>query len=155
MTPAMCAIEMGPLICEESARYNRGNQMTIDRARRSSDPRQAAQRQQQSLQNLVSRNHLSLTPKNSSLCASTGTFLNTSAERHAKQQQLGHDVGESMTPPARPCCRAGDDYGSFHCGRRAKKTSASHRRRRTPARDTYAAWRIPGTPMRVLPRAVV
>jgi uncharacterized protein (DUF4415 family) len=40
---AGCAIEMGSLICEESARYNRGYQMTIDRARRSSDPRQAAE----------------------------------------------------------------------------------------------------------------
>ena len=63
--------------------------------------------------------------------------------------------------------------GSFRCGRRAKKdlrivsywNSFVHVGRwfwrlpgsetRTPARDTYAAWRLPGTPMRVLPRAVV
>ena len=43
MTPAGCAIEMGRLICEESARYNRGSEMTIDRTRRLSDPWQAAE----------------------------------------------------------------------------------------------------------------
>src|SRR6516162_7516257 len=70
-------------------------------------------------------------------------------------------VGESMTPPARSCGRAGDDYGSFHAAGAQKDlrivahwngfdTSGGgsggfqHRRRRTPSPGTpMQRWRAP------------